>query len=32
LNTTTGEIALDVDTLWSFGAHQAAGVVSLCSG
>jgi hypothetical protein len=32
LNTTTGEIELDVETLWSFGAHESAGVVSLCPG
>ena len=31
LNTTTGEMELDMQTLWSFGAHEAAGVVSLCS-
>ena len=31
LNTTTGEMELDMQTLWSFGAHEAAGVVYLCS-
>ena len=32
LDTASGQIELDVETLWSFGAHEAAGVVSLCSG
>lgn len=32
LDTTSGEMELEVQTLWSFGAHEAAGVVSLCSG
>jgi hypothetical protein len=31
LNTTSGEMELEVQTLWSFGAHEAAGVVTLCS-
>lgn len=31
LDTTTGSLQLEVSTLWSFGAHEAAGVVSLCS-
>jgi hypothetical protein len=32
LDTTTGVLQLEVTTLWSFGAREAAGVVSLCSG
>ena len=31
LDTTTGSLQLEVATLWSFGAHEAAGVVTLCS-
>ena len=31
LDTTTGSLQLEVKTLWSFGAREAAGVVSLCS-
>lgn len=31
LDATTGSLQLDVTTLWSFGAREAAGVVSLCS-
>jgi len=32
LDTASGEMELDVETLWSFGAHEADGVVTLCSG
>ncbi len=32
LDTTTGTLQLEATTLWSFGAHESAGVVSLCSG
>jgi hypothetical protein len=32
LDTASGQLELDVATLWSFGAHENAGVVSLCSG
>jgi hypothetical protein len=32
LDTATGSLTLEATTLWSFGAHEAAGVVSLCSG
>jgi hypothetical protein len=32
LDTTTGALQLEVTTLWSFGARESAGVVSLCSG
>lgn len=31
LDTTSGRMELEVQTLWSFGAHEAAGVVALCS-
>jgi hypothetical protein len=31
LDATTGYVQLDVATLWSFGARESAGVVSLCS-
>jgi hypothetical protein len=31
LDTATGTLQLEVTTLWSFGAREAAGVVSLCS-
>jgi hypothetical protein len=31
LDTTTGSLQLQVATAWSFGAHESAGVVSLCS-
>lgn len=31
LDTTTGALQLEVATLWSFGARESAGVVSLCS-
>jgi hypothetical protein len=31
LNTVTGRLQLEVETLWSFGAHEAAGATSLCS-
>ena len=32
LDTTTGALQLAVTTLWSFGAHEQAGAVSLCAG
>jgi hypothetical protein len=32
LDTATGTLQLEMTTLWSFGAREAAGVVSLCSG
>jgi hypothetical protein len=32
LNTATGRLQLEVETLWSFGAREAAGATSLCSG
>ncbi|MGH8237218.1 MAG: hypothetical protein ACREXP_09385 [Steroidobacteraceae bacterium] len=32
LDTTTGNLQLEATTLWSFGAHESAGAVSLCSG
>lgn len=32
LDATTGSLQLEVATLWSFGARESAGVVSLCSG
>lgn len=32
LDTATGQMELEVSTLWSFGAREAAGVVTLCSG
>lgn len=32
LDTTTGTLQLEVSTLWSFGARESAGAVSLCSG
>ena len=32
LDTTSGSLQLEVSTLWSFGAHEAAGVVALCTG
>jgi hypothetical protein len=32
LDTMTGILQVDVTTLWSFGASESAGVVSLCSG
>jgi hypothetical protein len=32
LDLASGEMELEVQTLWSFGAHEAAGVVSLCTG
>ena len=31
LDTTTGSLQLEATTLWSFGARESAGVVSLCS-
>ncbi len=31
MDATTGSLQLEVATLWTFGAHEAAGVVSLCS-
>ena len=31
MDTTTGVLQLGVTTLWSFGARESAGVVSLCS-
>jgi hypothetical protein len=31
MDTTTGALQLEVTTLWSFGARESAGVVSLCS-
>jgi hypothetical protein len=31
LDTATGTLQLEMTTLWSFGAREAAGVVSLCS-
>ena len=31
LDTMTGSLQLEVTTLWSFGARESAGVVSLCS-
>jgi hypothetical protein len=31
LDPTTGTLQLEVTTLWSFGARESAGVVSLCS-
>jgi hypothetical protein len=32
LDTASGDMELEVQTLWSFGAHEASGAVSLCSG
>lgn len=32
LDLASGELELEVETLWSFGAHEAAGAVSLCTG
>ncbi len=32
LDATTGSLQLEATTLWSFGARESAGVVSLCSG
>lgn len=32
LDAATGRLELDVETLWNFGAHETAGVTSLCSG
>jgi hypothetical protein len=32
LDTTTGTLQLEATTLWSFGARESAGAVSLCSG
>jgi hypothetical protein len=32
LDSATGELQLEVATQWSFGAHESAGAVSLCSG
>jgi hypothetical protein len=32
LDTTTGQLHLEVTTLWSFGAREQAGAVSLCAG
>lgn len=32
LDTTTGNLQLEVSTLWSFGAREQAGAVSLCAG
>jgi hypothetical protein len=32
VDTTTGTLTLEVATLWSFGAKDTAGVVSLCTG
>jgi hypothetical protein len=32
LDTANGAIELEVQTLWSFGAHEAAGGVTLCTG
>jgi hypothetical protein len=32
LDTATGHVELEVSTLWSFGARESAGVVTLCSG
>jgi hypothetical protein len=32
LDTTTGSLQLEATTLWSFGARESAGLVSLCSG
>ena len=32
LNATTGSLELSVETLWSFGARESAGVAELCAG
>jgi len=32
LNTSSGEMELEVQTLWSFGAREQTGAVSLCTG
>lgn len=32
LDAASGQLELEVETLWSFGAHESAGVVSLCTG
>jgi hypothetical protein len=32
LDTASGQLQLDVETVWSFGARESAGVISLCSG
>lgn len=32
MDATSGSLQLEVATLWSFGARESAGVVSLCSG
>ena len=32
LDVSSGQLELEVSTLWSFGAHESTGVVSLCSG
>jgi len=32
LDTTTGTLQVEISTLWSFGAHESAGAVSLCTG
>ena len=32
LDTTTGTLQLEVTTLWSFGAREQTGAVSLCTG
>jgi hypothetical protein len=32
LDTMTGSLQVAVTTLWSFGAREAAGVVSVCTG